>query len=299
MPHRAHVLRRRPHRRHARDDPRRRRGRPQGRPGEARAVPEGGLRRHLRGDGRPARHHPPARPAAARVPAARRRRARRRSPSSSASPVEKVKRARRRSCTSSTRCWASAAAGCRSSSPRSATCRSGRSSRRPSRCKKKGKKVLPEIMIPLVGIVEELILLKKRAIAVAEECMKKAGVKVEYQIGTMIELPRAALTADKIAEEAEFFSLRHQRPDPDDVRLQPRRHQGLHADLPEGEDPAGRPVPDDRRQRRRPADRDGHQEGPRQPQGEARPAPEGRHLRRARRRPGQRRLLPQGRAWTT
>ncbi len=62
-------------------------------------------------------------------------------------------------------------------------------------------------MIPLVGVVEELIILKKRAIAVAEECMKKAGVKVEYQIGTMIELPRAALTADKIAEEAEFFSF--------------------------------------------------------------------------------------------
>jgi len=72
---------------------------------------------------------------------------------------------------------------------------------------KKGKKVLPEIMIPLVGVVEELTLLKKRAIAVAEDCMKKAGVKVEYLIGTMIELPRAALTADKIAEEAEFFSF--------------------------------------------------------------------------------------------
>jgi pyruvate,orthophosphate dikinase len=73
--------------------------------------------------------------------------------------------------------------------------------------KKKGKSVLPEIMIPLVGTVEELIFLKKRAIAVAEECMKKAGVTVEYQIGTMIELPRAALTADEIATEAEFFSF--------------------------------------------------------------------------------------------
>jgi pyruvate, orthophosphate dikinase len=73
--------------------------------------------------------------------------------------------------------------------------------------KKKGKSVLPEIMIPLVGVIEELTILKKRAIAVAEESMKKAGVTVEYQIGTMIELPRAALTADKIAEEAEFFSF--------------------------------------------------------------------------------------------
>jgi pyruvate,orthophosphate dikinase len=73
--------------------------------------------------------------------------------------------------------------------------------------KKQGKTVLPEIMIPLVGMVDELILLKKRAIEVADAAMAKAGVKVEYQIGTMIELPRAALTADQIAAEAEFFSF--------------------------------------------------------------------------------------------
>jgi pyruvate,orthophosphate dikinase len=73
--------------------------------------------------------------------------------------------------------------------------------------KKQGKTVLPEIMIPLVGTVEELAILKKRAIAVADEEMKAAGVTVEYQIGTMIEIPRAALTADQIAEEAEFFSF--------------------------------------------------------------------------------------------
>ncbi len=73
--------------------------------------------------------------------------------------------------------------------------------------KKRGHAVLPEIMIPLVGTVEELVILKKRAIAVAEETMKKAGTRVDYLIGTMIEVPRAALTADKIAEEAEFFSF--------------------------------------------------------------------------------------------
>jgi pyruvate,orthophosphate dikinase len=73
--------------------------------------------------------------------------------------------------------------------------------------KKKGMDVLPEIMIPLVGTVEELSILRKRTIAVAEEVMAKAGVKVEYLVGTMIEVPRAALTADKIAEEAEFFSF--------------------------------------------------------------------------------------------
>ncbi|MBA4067565.1 MAG: pyruvate, phosphate dikinase, partial [Isosphaera sp.] len=73
--------------------------------------------------------------------------------------------------------------------------------------KKRGKSVLPEIMIPLVGTVEELAILKKRAVAVAEECMAKAGTKVEYQVGTMIELPRACLVADQIAGEAEFFSF--------------------------------------------------------------------------------------------
>jgi pyruvate,orthophosphate dikinase len=73
--------------------------------------------------------------------------------------------------------------------------------------KKQGKEVLPEIMIPLVGTIEELNLVKKRSIAVADEVMQKAGVKVDYLIGTMIEVPRAALTADQIAEEAEFFSF--------------------------------------------------------------------------------------------
>jgi pyruvate,orthophosphate dikinase len=73
--------------------------------------------------------------------------------------------------------------------------------------KKKGIDVLPEIMIPLVGTVEELAFLKKRAIEVANEVFAKAGTKVEYLIGTMIEVPRAALTADRIAEEAEFFSF--------------------------------------------------------------------------------------------
>ena len=73
--------------------------------------------------------------------------------------------------------------------------------------KKQGKSVLPEIMIPLVGTVEELVILKKRAIAVAEEVMKTAGTTVDYLIGTMIEVPRAALVADQIAEEAQFFSF--------------------------------------------------------------------------------------------
>jgi pyruvate,orthophosphate dikinase len=72
---------------------------------------------------------------------------------------------------------------------------------------KQGKKVLPEIMIPLIGTVEELSILKKRTVAIADALCKKAGVKIDYSVGTMIEIPRAALTADQIAVEAEFFSF--------------------------------------------------------------------------------------------
>jgi len=73
--------------------------------------------------------------------------------------------------------------------------------------KKEGKDIVPEIMIPLVGTTEELRILKENAIAVADEIIKNAGLDLKYKIGTMIEIPRAALIADKIAEEAEFFSF--------------------------------------------------------------------------------------------
>jgi pyruvate,orthophosphate dikinase len=72
---------------------------------------------------------------------------------------------------------------------------------------KKGKKVLPEIMIPLVGYVNELKVQKEIVDSVAKEVMEKAGVEVQYMVGTMIELPRAAVTADEIARQAEFFSF--------------------------------------------------------------------------------------------
>ena len=73
--------------------------------------------------------------------------------------------------------------------------------------KAKGIKVLPEIMIPLIGTVNELTFLKVRAQKVAAEVIAKKGVKLKYLIGTMIEIPRAALTAGEIAVEAEFFSF--------------------------------------------------------------------------------------------
>ncbi|MCP4546744.1 MAG: pyruvate, phosphate dikinase [bacterium] len=73
--------------------------------------------------------------------------------------------------------------------------------------KKEGIEVLPEIMIPLVGKVNELRIQRKIVVEAADAVFAETGEKVEYMVGTMIELPRAALTADEIAEEAEFFSF--------------------------------------------------------------------------------------------
>lgn len=72
---------------------------------------------------------------------------------------------------------------------------------------KNGVKVHPEIMIPLVGTLKELKIIKDRIIKISEEVFEKEGVRVSYKVGTMIEVPRAALVADKIATEAEFFSF--------------------------------------------------------------------------------------------
>jgi pyruvate,orthophosphate dikinase len=72
---------------------------------------------------------------------------------------------------------------------------------------KQGIEVKPEIMVPLISHANEFKPIYKKARKIANEKIKSAGVKLEYKVGTMIELPRAALTADKIAEEAEFFSF--------------------------------------------------------------------------------------------
>ena len=66
-------------------------------------------------------------------------------------------------------------------------------------------KVVPEIMIPLVGEVKELAFVKKTVVATADKVIKESGVDLKYEVGTMIEIPRAALLADEIAKEAEFF----------------------------------------------------------------------------------------------
>ncbi|MBO4384587.1 MAG: pyruvate, phosphate dikinase [Clostridia bacterium] len=70
-----------------------------------------------------------------------------------------------------------------------------------------GFNIVPEIMIPLVGEVKELAYVKSFVVATAEKVMKERGVEIPYMVGTMIEIPRAALTADEIAKEAEFFSF--------------------------------------------------------------------------------------------
>jgi len=74
-------------------------------------------------------------------------------------------------------------------------------------CTKKGIKVLPEVMIPLVATVKEMANQAAIVRRIADEVFKEKGSKVEYMVGTMIELPRAALVADEIAKEAEFFSF--------------------------------------------------------------------------------------------
>jgi len=67
--------------------------------------------------------------------------------------------------------------------------------------------VTPEIMIPLVGEIKELAYVKKTVVETADKTIADAGVELKYKVGTMIEIPRAALTADEIAKEAEFFSF--------------------------------------------------------------------------------------------
>ncbi len=73
--------------------------------------------------------------------------------------------------------------------------------------KKGGGDVQPEIMIPLVGSKKELEVMKQNAEGVVKKVLDKHNVKLDYLIGTMIEIPRAALIADQIAEDAEFFSF--------------------------------------------------------------------------------------------
>jgi pyruvate,orthophosphate dikinase len=74
-------------------------------------------------------------------------------------------------------------------------------------CKKKGIKVIPEVMVPLVGVVKEFEELESRIRAVADQVQKRTGQRIRYSVGTMIEIPRACLVAGEISSRAEFFSF--------------------------------------------------------------------------------------------
>ena len=73
--------------------------------------------------------------------------------------------------------------------------------------KREGMDVKPEIMIPLIGDYKEIVYVKHIITSTADELLKEENMDIEYKVGTMIEIPRAALIADKIAKEAEFFSF--------------------------------------------------------------------------------------------
>ncbi|MCT8976238.1 pyruvate, phosphate dikinase [Clostridium sp. CX1] len=73
--------------------------------------------------------------------------------------------------------------------------------------REKGYDIVPEIMIPLVGELKELKFVKDIIVRIADEVIAEEGIELKYMVGTMIEIPRAALTADQIAKEAEFFSF--------------------------------------------------------------------------------------------
>ena len=207
VPHRAHVLPARPHRRHAGDDPGRRRRGPQARrwPRSCRCSgptssscsrswpacrsPSACSTRRCTSSCRTRR---PSWPRSRRPPASTSR------SSAGAWPTSR----------NPTRCSACAAAGWASCSPRSTRCRRAPSSRRRSRSRRDtGRTVVPEVMIPLILAARELQLIKQRIDAVAAEVGKERGGVLEYQVGTMIELPRAALRAGEIAAHAEFFSF--------------------------------------------------------------------------------------------
>ena len=73
--------------------------------------------------------------------------------------------------------------------------------------KEEGYNIVPEIMIPLVGDVKELAFVRERVVAEADKLIAESGMELKYLVGTMIEIPRACLTADQVAKEAEFFSF--------------------------------------------------------------------------------------------
>ena len=153
--------------------------------------------------------------------------------------------------------------------------------------KKEGIEVNPEIMIPLIGHVNELTAVKGDLERVAKETAEAEGVAVPYKFGTMIEIPRACLTAGEIAGEAEFFIIETTKV-ADDVWHEPRRRWPVPDALHRKADLQRRPDRVHRRERRWPLD--ANLRGRRQ---KGQPEHQAGHLRRTRRRPRQREVLQQ------
>ena len=127
-------------------------------------------------------------------------------------------------------------------------------------------------MIPLVGFETELTYLRNCSRRRRSARWSRPGKQIAYQFGTMIELPRAALTAGEIAEDGGVLLLRHERPDTDDARMQPRRRGGQVPRQVPGDGHADRqPIRDDRPGGRRFADETGDRAGQ-----QTRPQPEAR-----------------------
>ena len=103
--------------------------------------------------------------------------------------------------------------------------------------RREGVDARPDVMIPGVGTREEMQFTADAARSVAEEVIAREGVPVPYHVGTMIELPRACVVADELAELRRILFLRHQRLDPNDVRLLARRRRPfVHPGLSRKED---------------------------------------------------------------
>ena len=224
---RAHVPRRAPPARRA-ADPGRRRRRAAGRARRARAAAARRLRRDPRGHGRPAGGDPADRPAAARVPARPDRPVGQGGPGRATRPPSRTAGCSTRcaGCTSRTRCSGCAASGSAWSSPGCSTCRSGRSrTPRPTASRRAATRG-PEVMIPLTASVQEMEIVREQAEKVLAEVAEETGVSVHTLIGTMIEVPRAALIAGRDRRVGRVLLVRHQRPDPDGLGLLPRRRRG-------------------------------------------------------------------------
>ena len=154
--------------------------------------------------------------------------------------------------------------------------------------KKGGAPVVPEVMVPLVGIqARNCRSVKKRIEGVAATVMAEQGANCPIMVGTMIELPRAALRAKEIAKTRRVLQLRHQRPDPDHLRLVARRRRSVPRRSIRRRGIEVDPFSQHRSGRCRRTRQDRRRAGQGNPSGN-----QARHLRRTRRRPGFGRVLP-------